>query len=378
MTSGPQKREILLVGFGAIGAVYSLVVDRSGLARITVVARSNFNEVNDHGMRFESKKYGEINGWKPDRLCRSVAEAADRSYDYVLVATKAVPDIITTPEILEPLLTAPYIDRFPQPTYMLLQNGINVELDLYHAVKKLGQGEPRIIDSTLYIFCNLLAPDICEHGESDRLEIGIYRHEDNFTLVNSAAELEILDGIAGILKEGGGTIEIAGEIQRKKFAKDYFNMGYATFSTLTSYTVPAFFRPPPSDPSLHYSPYVHPKTADRIQEYTLGALKATFAEMESVARALGYPDSEEGIPSSFTKHAFDWNRELHMRPDNTHVSSMLLDARKGLPIECEVIVGEVVRMARKLDVPVPRIEMLYALLLVVQNQTIRRMEEAKH
>jgi 2-dehydropantoate 2-reductase len=42
-----------------------------------------------------------------------------------------------------------------------------------------------------------------------------------------------------------------------------------------------------------------------------------------------------------------------MRPDNTHVPSMLLDARKGLPIEVEAIVGEVVRMAKVKNVPVP-------------------------
>jgi len=38
---------------------------------------------------------------------------------------------------------------------------------------------------------------------------------------------------------------------------------------------------------------------------------------------------------------------------NTHTPSMLLDAQKGLPIEVEVIFGEVVRIARELDVPVP-------------------------
>ena len=46
-----------------------------------------------------------------------------------------------------------------------------------------------------------------------------------------------------------------------------------------------------------------------------------------------------------------------------HVPSMLLDIEKGLPIEVEVVVGEVVRMAkyRNVDVPVshiPRISKL--------------------
>jgi len=99
------------------------------------------------------------------KVCKSVAEAADRSYDYVLVATKAIPDVVTTPMILQPFLTAPYIDQFRQPVYMLLQNGLNVEIDLYHSIKRLGQ-DPKIVDCCLYIFCNLLAPDVVEHGES--------------------------------------------------------------------------------------------------------------------------------------------------------------------------------------------------------------------
>jgi 2-dehydropantoate 2-reductase len=74
---------------------------------------------------------------------------------------------------------------------------------------------------------------------------------------------------------------------------------------------------------------------------------------------------------------------------------MLLDAQKGLPIEVEVILGEVVRMAKAHNVPLPvglrgcfccsaslmfspqRIETLYALLLIVQNQILRKLEAEK-
>jgi hypothetical protein len=42
--------------------------------------------------------------------------------------------------------------------------------------------------------------------------MGIYRHGDNSTLVNSADDLKILDPIATILKKGGVTVEVAGEM----------------------------------------------------------------------------------------------------------------------------------------------------------------------
>lgn len=49
----------------------------------------------------------------------------------------------------------------------------------------------------------------------------------------------------------------------------------------------------------------------------------------------------------------DTTRAQYENPSNTHTPSMLLDAQKSLPIEVEVIFGEVVRLAREFNVPVP-------------------------
>jgi len=98
-------------------------------------------------------------------VCRSVAEAADQKYSYVVVTTKAVPDVIKTPQILAPLLSKEYINRFPQPTYVLIQNGLNVEVDLYNSIKALDHGEPSIVSTALWIGANLLSPNLVEHND---------------------------------------------------------------------------------------------------------------------------------------------------------------------------------------------------------------------
>ena len=72
-----------------------------------------------------------------------------------------------------------------------------------------------------------------------------------------------------------------------------------------------------------------------------------------IGRALGFPDTPDGLPSSVVDSIMEIQRVIHVKPDNTHVSSMLLDLRHGRPIEVEVIVGEVVRMAKARNVPVP-------------------------
>lgn len=71
------------------------------------------------------------------------------------------------------------------------------------------------------------------------------------------------------------------------------------------------------------------------------------------ARALGFPDSPEGLPTSVVDGVIEGTRVIHERADSTHVPSMLLDAQKGYPIEVEVIIGEVVRMAKAHNVAVP-------------------------
>lgn len=93
-------------------------------------------------------------------VCSTVASAADQAYDYVVVTTKAVPELRLTPEILSPLLSPEYTNKFAQPTYLLLQNGLNAEKDLYTAIRKLNQGKPSIVGAALYVGTNLAAPNV--------------------------------------------------------------------------------------------------------------------------------------------------------------------------------------------------------------------------
>jgi len=72
-----------------------------------------------------------------------------------------------------------------------------------------------------------------------------------------------------------------------------------------------------------------------------------------LGRALGYPDNEDGLPSSLVDSTISRTAELHRDPAHTALPSMLLDAQNGLPIEVEVILGEVVRMAKETGVDVP-------------------------
>ncbi|KAI5826585.1 6-phosphogluconate dehydrogenase C-terminal domain-like protein [Schizophyllum commune Tattone D] len=376
MGAPSPRKDVLLVGFGAVGAVYSMILQKSGKVNLTVVARSNHDLVKNEGVHFKSLKFGEIQGWRPYRVAKSVAAAADRPYSHVFVATKCVPDVIKTSKMLAPLLSSPYTERFPQPTYVLLQNGLNVEKDLYEALSALSLPTPRIISTALYIMANMLSPNVVQHNDMDKVVMGVYRHKDMTTTTNTPEEQAALEELADMFVSGGGTAEIVPEIQRRKYAKNALNVTFSGICALTRYPFTSFFRPPPSEPSHTYTIYVHPSTAQQIQDYSIPVIKGVLDEMVTLGHTLGFtPDSVDGLPATWAADALEMTRKGQSTPQAAHRPSTMVDIEHGDPIEVEVIWGEVIRLAKERGVPMPRTETIYGLLLIIQNQILREREQ---
>ncbi|KIY43783.1 hypothetical protein FISHEDRAFT_51793 [Fistulina hepatica ATCC 64428] len=364
MVTSTAKAEILLVGLGAIGATYAHFLTQSGRVHLTVVARSNYEEVKANGLNFKCLSGGSLAGWRPDRIFRTVAEAADRQYDFVLVATKCVPETAPTPKILASLLSTPYTETYRQPVYVLVQNGMSIEEDLYQSIQELKQGEPKIVTSAVFVFANALPPNIIEP-----LAAGIYRHREFAAVEPSSEETRFMEELKSLITTGGGRVEICPDIQCRKFLKNMRNIVFSGMSALSRYALGSIFRPPPSE-SQSYEPYVWPGTADHIKEYTHVNMREAFAEMVALGRALGFP-KEEWSTDAHADAAMREASVLFASPAASLKVSTLLDIEKGVPIEIEVIWGSVVRLGAAYKVSMPRVEMMYGLLVVVQNQLLR-------
>jgi 2-dehydropantoate 2-reductase len=111
-----------------------------------------------------------------------------------------------------------------------------------------------------------------------RTTIGMYRHEDHLTITNSPEESAILTDFGTMLKTGGSDLTIATEIQRKKFAKTFWNITFSSFATLTGSSPAAMFRPQPEE-GQSYSPYIAPQTATIVEKNTTPVLRAILQEM---------------------------------------------------------------------------------------------------
>ncbi|KAI0693383.1 ketopantoate reductase PanE/ApbA C terminal-domain-containing protein [Cerioporus squamosus] len=407
-------KDVLLVGYGAVGAIYSLILKRSGRARVSVVARSNYAVANAHGMDFWSGKYGNIQGWRPDRLLPRLSDALDRPYAYVFLTTKAIPELQRAPALLAPLLSAPYANEHPQPTYVLMQNGLGVETDLYDALKTLKPDEePRIVSTGVWIGTNLVEKNVVEHNDFDRVSMGIYRRTNVAAAENTPAEAALLEELAALLREGGSEVTVVPEIQRVKFAKNMWNAVLGASAALARESLRAFFRPLECEPG-HVDSYPGessqtqarlgrreggrsenepqteseserrtadvPRAAPALGQYTVPLLYDALQELSALGQAVFAspedPDRRvDGIDADVAYKTLLNTARIHARPDSKHLPSMLVDVQAGRPMEVEHVVGEVVRMGRRAGVDMPRMETLYALLLVVQNQALRRHRE---
>lgn len=336
---------VLLVGYGAVGVVVAYALQKTGKVNVTAVARSNYQIVCDGKLILKSEQYGEIHGFKPFRVVRTVAEAADQAYDYVVITTKAIPELYPTTEIIAPLLSPDY--KYPQPTYVLMQNGLGVERGLHAALQeKEATRSTRIITGAIQIMTNMIG-DAVNHGDFTRFLSGFYQEEEGSPSISPAHE-ETLSLLVDLLNQGGCEARADPHVQAAKFRKNLWNASLGLLSCLTRTPCYTFFRDPLSCQS------------------SVDTVKTIAEELVAVGRALGHPSEYLTDPVAFV----EYYRKHHLEETTAHKASTLLDVEAGRPFELEVILGEIVRSGKELDVPIPTLQMMYNTLNIVQRQFV--------
>lgn len=93
------------------------------------------------------------------------------------MTTKVLPSISPMSKLVAPILS-PQTYKFPQPAFVLLQNGLGIEEDLYEAAalgfKNSGNeagAKPRIVSCTVFIATNLVSERVVEHMDFVRVSL---------------------------------------------------------------------------------------------------------------------------------------------------------------------------------------------------------------
>ncbi|MHC1744066.1 MAG: 2-dehydropantoate 2-reductase [Syntrophobacteraceae bacterium] len=305
---------ILIIGTGAIGSFYGGNLARAG-ARVSVVARSDYHVIKERGLSIWSPK-GDFQ-FAPEHVLRHAGDYPG-SPDFILVATKVLPDQATE-DLIRPAVG-------PDTCILLIQNGIEIEGPLVQAFPG-----NEILRSLAFIAVSRTAPGTIRHFDYGKLTIGRYPY-------GTSPKAAIL----GKLFESVGIPCIVTEdVVTACWQKLVWNAPFNPISVLAG----------GADTQTMLA---HEETARLVL--------LVMQEVCDTAAAVGCP-----LPPSVAEQNIDGTRA--MIPYKT---SMLLDFEAGRPMEVEAILGNSVRAARRVGVPVPHMETLYALLQLLDRRNRSR------
>ena len=137
-------------------------------------------------------------------VVRTVKEAADRHYTFIVCAFKCILDVHSTSSILAPLLDT--LPSSPDTAIVLLQNGIGIEDEL------LGALASRHLDNVVISGCAWVDVTLVEGGKkiiqhgNERLVLGFHKPRDSVAFSEIKAQASV-DAFCALLHAGGATAE---------------------------------------------------------------------------------------------------------------------------------------------------------------------------
>jgi 2-dehydropantoate 2-reductase len=312
-SEGSQPK-ILVVGTGAIGGFYSAKLAQAGV-QVSVVCRSDYEVVKAHGIQVTSV-WGDFH-FAPARVLRSVEEYQDVA-DFILVALKVLPEVDSVAMI--GAAVQPHVAIF------LLQNGIDIERPVVQAFPN-----NEVISGLAFICASRTGPGQVDHQDFGRVAIGRYPS-------GHSAKAQLL---GDLFTAAGVPCQVTNEVVTARWQKLVWNAPFNPISVLGGGV--------DTESMLTCAP-----SAQLVRQ--------VMTEVCLLAKAAGHELAADIIDRNMAD-------TLRMKPYKT---SMLIDFEAGRPMEVEAILGNAVRIARRLRISVPCLESLYGLLTLIQQRKIAR------
>ncbi|HEX5515905.1 MAG TPA: 2-dehydropantoate 2-reductase [Gammaproteobacteria bacterium] len=302
---------VLVIGAGAIGGFYGAILSRAG-ARVSVLARSDAAVLKERGYKIQSP-LGDLS-YRPAEVYAS-AEEITTPPDYLIVALKVVEGVDRV-GIIRPAVG-------PNTAIVLIQNGIGIEQEVAEAFPN----NP-LISCLAFIAVSRIAPGELDHKAYGALTFGDYPKGAG----------KQAQRFAELLQAGGVESRLSEDVVAERWRKCVWNTPFNPASVLAG-------------------------GADTQTLLTTAGgeelIRGFMEEVCATAAADGYP-----LPDGI----IDGNIRSTLKMPAYH-NSMALDFLNGREMEIEPILGNVVRIAERHGVPVPRLATMYALLqLLVANR----------
>jgi 2-dehydropantoate 2-reductase len=324
--------EVLFVGAGAIGAFFASRVALSPDVNVSVICRSNYQVVKANGFRLSSTQYRDYT-WTPTRVFNSPSSAATANvrWDFIVVSTKALPNVSDDSKLLDGLVST-------DTAIVLIQNGLGIE-------EPYARRFPSATILSAVTIASIAQPSSgnIKHNRFTKTNIGPYFSHPNTTSTSAYQRATSQCQQFVILLQNGGIKDALAsstqEIQLVRWHKIAINAAMNPTSVLSGCLNNATMS---SD--LHLSQHI------------LGVLN----EVLSIAPKI--------VGREFPKEFATAEQILRSSRKNTGKPSMALDWEEGRRMELEVILGNPLRLARERGMEMPRCQSMYALLRMAEEE----------
>lgn len=311
--------EILVIGTGAIGALYAAKLSESG-TRVSVICRSDYDKVKQDGFDIKSC-WGDLN-FKPQDVFSDVGQYKDKykkSPDFILVATKVLPEI-SIPDIISPIIGE-------NTAIIMIQNGIFIE-------DSISQAFPNNHLISTIAFVDVIRSGLGSiiHAGDGKLTFGSYKND------NSSKIKRLID----LFEKVNVPCVLVKDIQMERWKKLLWNASFNPISVIAG--------------GLNTKEMLD---NDLIKDL----IRSVMREVIILAKSDGYeiPESfmEDNIASTYARRT----------PSRT---SMLLDFEAGRNMEVDAILGNTINFAKNKSISIPYISSLYSLISCYKKPNISK------
>ncbi|BAP45547.1 2-dehydropantoate 2-reductase [Pseudomonas sp. StFLB209] len=316
MTLTTQRPRIGIIGTGAIGGFYGLMLARAGFD-VHFLLRSEFAAVCRQGLRVDSQVHGPLL-LAPVNAHRSVADMPP--CDWLLVGAKSTSNADLAPLIAQAAA--------PGARIVLLQNGLGVEDQL----RALLPETLHILGGLCFIAVYRQAPGVVVHQSGGAVNLGYHSGPAS----ESAQRQAVVEEGAALLRAAGVDSQAMADLQQARWQKLVWNVPYNGLSVVLQAGTGALM----NDPA--------------VRELIVSLMN----EVIQGAAACGHV-----LPEQYAQTLFSFTEKM---PD--YWPSMYLDYRERRPLELQAIYEAPLNAARVAGCDMPQVRMLYQALTFIDRR----------
>jgi 2-dehydropantoate 2-reductase len=317
MMGAVAKPTIGIIGTGAIGGFYGLMLARAGFD-VHFLLRSEFSAVAEHGLQVNSAVHGALS-LNPVQAYSAAEDMPP--CDWLLVAAKS------TSSGLAPIITQA---AAPGAKVLLLQNGLDVE----DSLREVLPDSLHLLGGLCLICVHRESPGVITHQALGAVNVGYHSGPAS----DEAARMALVEEGAGLFRAAGIDSQAMPNLHQARWQKLVWNIPYNGLSVLLGASTT-------------------PLMADADSRALIQAL---MAEVVQGAQACGH-----AIPPGYADYLFMMTEKM---PD--YWPSMHHDLLHKRPLELEAIYARPLAAAKAAGCELPRIEALYRALGFIDRRNV--------